>query len=180
MKKRSLWSRFWRGIEDFTMMPYLVRDPKTDKFVTIADFVCGALDAPQSPQAPRPDMLDRLEEMLAKEIAAAKPLPVPQPPLRVQILNEGAALTNGDRDADYGPPAINLACAGELKAVLRKYMKRRISPGELEALDQVCTKLGRAVTGPKAKRDTFVDGATYFAIAGEIALTTPVDSLPEL
>ncbi len=91
-------------------------------------------------------------------------------PVRVELLLEGAALTNGDRDADYGPPAINLACAGELKAVMRKHMRRDISPAEMEALDQVCTKLGRVLTGPKPKRDTYVDGATYFSIAGEIAL----------
>jgi len=101
-----------------------------------------------------------------QELAATEAQPV-----RVQILNEGAQLTNGSRDAEYGPPAVNLACAGELKAVIRKYMKRDIAPGELEAIDQVCTKLGRVATGVKPKRDTYVDGATYFAIAGEIALS---------
>ncbi len=65
---------------------------------------------------------------------------------------------------------MNLACSGELKAVFRKHMIRDLSPGELEAIDMVLTKIGRVATSPKPVRDTYVDGATYFAIAGEIAL----------
>lgn len=89
--------------------------------------------------------------------------------VRVSILQEGAKLTSGDRDADYGPPAINMAAAGELKAVFRKHMVRDISAAELEAIDMALTKLGRLATGA-AKRDTYVDCATYIAIAGEIGL----------
>lgn len=92
-------------------------------------------------------------------------------PERVKILEEGAKLTAGERDAEYGPPIVNLTCAGELKAVLRKHMRRDICHGEMEALDQICTKLGRIVTGPVVKRDNYVDGGTYFSIAGEIALS---------
>lgn len=90
-------------------------------------------------------------------------------PERVRILNDGAALTNGDRDDEYGPPANNMTCAGELKAVFRKWLARDIPPGELEALDMAMTKLSRLACG-KPKRDTYVDAATYIAIAGEIAL----------
>lgn len=91
--------------------------------------------------------------------------------IRVQILEEGAKLTSGDRDVSYGPPAVNLSCAGELKTVFRKWAQTAgvsISAGEQEALDQVMTKLARRATGT-AKRDTYVDGATYFAIAGELS-----------
>lgn len=91
-------------------------------------------------------------------------------PIRVQILNEGAALTNGSRDVEYGPPAVNMAAAGELKAVFRKHARRDISQAELEAIDLALTKLGRIATGAAPKRDTYVDCATYIAIAGEIAL----------
>lgn len=91
-------------------------------------------------------------------------------PVRVNILHEGALLTNGQRDKEYGPPGINLAAAGELKAVFRRHIRRQISAGEMEAIDAVLTKLGRLATGLEPKRDTYVDGATYFAIAGEIAL----------
>lgn len=92
-----------------------------------------------------------------------------EPPKRVQILHEGARLTNGDRDREYGPPAINMSAAGELKAVMRKHIARDISSAEMEALDMVITKLSRVITGVP-KEDTYVDGSTYFAIAGEIAL----------
>lgn len=90
-------------------------------------------------------------------------------PERVRILQEGARLTTGDRDKEYGPPAVNMSAAGELKLVLRKHIARDISPAELEALDMVLTKVSRVITG-NPKRDSYVDGAAYFAIAGEIAL----------
>lgn len=99
------------------------------------------------------------------------------PPLRVRILNEGARLTSGDRDAEYGPPAVNMAAAGALKAVFRAHMVRDISPAELEAIDMCLTKLGRIATG-RPKLDTYIDAATYLAIAGEIAL--PEDEAPAL
>lgn len=92
-------------------------------------------------------------------------------PLRVRILHDGAALTNGDRDAEYGPPAINMAASGELKAVFRRHLNREMSMAELEAIDMALTKLGRIATG-KPKLDTFIDCATYIAIAGEIAFST--------
>lgn len=90
-------------------------------------------------------------------------------PLRVEMLSEGIKLTAGSRDEEYGDPKINMSCAGELKAVLRKWAARDITPAEQEALDMVLTKISRVVTG-KPKGDTYVDGATYFAIAGECAL----------
>lgn len=90
--------------------------------------------------------------------------------VRVAILQEGARLTSGDRDADYGPPAVNMAAAGELKAVFRKHLRRDMSLAELEAIDMALTKLGRIATGPKPKRDNYTDCATYVAISGEIAL----------
>lgn len=95
-------------------------------------------------------------------------------PLRVEMLSEGIKLTAGSRDEEYGDPLINMSCAGELKAVIRKWAAREISPAEQEALDMVITKLSRAVTG-KPKGDTYVDGATYFAIAGEMALRAKDD-----
>lgn len=95
----------------------------------------------------------------------------PPKPERAKILEEGASLIAGKRDEEYGAPSVNLACAGELKAVLRKHMQRDISPAEMEALDQVCTKLGRIVTGRVAKRDSYVDMAGYAGLAGEIALS---------
>jgi hypothetical protein len=91
-------------------------------------------------------------------------------PLRVQMLHEGAKLTCGDRDVEYGKPSVNMAAAGALKAAFRAHLNREISPAELEAIDLALTKIGRMATGKKPKRDTYVDGAVYLAIAGEIAL----------
>ena len=90
-------------------------------------------------------------------------------PVRVDVLNEAARLTNGDRNADYGPPVVNLAASGDLKATMRQHMVRDITTAELEALDMVLTKIGRIITGPKPKRDNYVDAAAYMAIAWEAA-----------
>ncbi|CAH1666033.1 MULTISPECIES: DUF6378 domain-containing protein [unclassified Chelatococcus] len=91
-------------------------------------------------------------------------------PMRAALLRQGISLTCGSRDEEYGPPAVNLACAGELKRLIRRYAAREIGPAEQEALDMVLTKVARLVTG-QPKPDTYVDGATYFAIAGEVALS---------
>lgn len=91
-------------------------------------------------------------------------------PVRVGILQEGAKLTSGARDKEYGPPSVNMAASGALKKAMRDHMVRDISLAELEALDMVLTKLGRLITGTP-KRDTYVDAAAYLAIAGEIGMT---------
>lgn len=117
-------------------------------------------------------MIDMANARLYQEGKDLLKPPVDIRPVRVQILHEGAFLTNGERDAEYGPPAINLAASGELKAVFRRHIVRAISPAELEAIDMVLTKLGRIATGLSPKRDTYVDAAAYIAIAGEIALTS--------
>jgi hypothetical protein len=96
-------------------------------------------------------------------------------PIRSSILHEGIKLTCGDRDKEYGDPKQNMTCAGELKATIRRYMARDITPAELEALDMVLTKMSRVVTGA-TKRDTYVDGATYFAIAGEMAIRAQLET----
>jgi len=90
-------------------------------------------------------------------------------PERVLALEEAATLTSGDRNKDYGPPIENLTASGELKATMRRHMIRDLSTAEIEALDMVLTKIGRIITGPKPKRDNYVDGAAYMAIAWEAA-----------
>jgi hypothetical protein len=42
----------------------------------------------------------------------------------------------------------------------------------------VLTKMSRVVTGPKVKGDTYVDGAVYFSIAGEMALRASEEPKP--
>lgn len=118
------------------------------------------------------------EEWHEKDLVALWDDPVDEPklntPIRVEILREGEALTHGARDAEYGPPAINMAAAGEMKHLMRRHATRTLSPAEWEALDMVVTKLSRLLTGTP-KRDTYVDMAAYAAIAGEIALTPNSD-----
>ena len=89
--------------------------------------------------------------------------------LRGDLLREGVSLTEGDRDEQYGDPAVNMSASGALKAAFRAHMARDLSLAELEAIDMALTKLGRIATGA-VKRDNYVDCATYIAIAGEIAL----------
>ena len=99
-------------------------------------------------------------------------VPNSPPKERAAILLDAANLTDGDRNASYGEPSNNLACAGELWNVLIRYGTRTLSAAESEAVHQICTKLSRVVTGPVVTRDTYVDGACYFAIAGEAAVAT--------
>lgn len=89
---------------------------------------------------------------------------------RVRILETGAKLTSGDRDKSYGDPIKNLTLAGELKRLVRAHAARDLPAGEQEALDQVLTKIARCYTG-SYHPDNYIDGAAYFAIAGEIAET---------
>lgn len=102
--------------------------------------------------------------MNAKAVAARG-----KQPQRATILREALTLTTQAREAEYGPPRVNFACAAALKTAFRAHAKRDISPAEMEAIDMVLTKLGRIATGA-AKRDNYVDGAGYLALAGEIAL----------
>lgn len=96
--------------------------------------------------------------------------PAPEPMTkRESILREGLELTTSQRNVSYGPPTVNLTAAGEFKALFRKHLRREMTPGEMEAIDQVLTKLGRIATGSKPVRDNYVDGATYFSIAWECA-----------
>ena len=97
-------------------------------------------------------------------------------PIRASILDEARELTVSARQSEYGPPSVNFACAAELKTVFRKHAKRDITPAEMEALDMLFTKLGRIATGA-VKRDNYVDGAGYIALAGEIALAPSVSNV---
>lgn len=88
-------------------------------------------------------------------------------PVRVQLLTQAIGYTSHTRNKSYGDPQHQLACAAMLKQTLRQFVRRALPAAELEALDMVCTKLSRAVCGPHPGLDTYIDGAAYFAIAGE-------------
>lgn len=100
---------------------------------------------------------------MAKKIKSKLPSPK-----RVNLLNRGARLTGTDRNSTYGEPALNMKVQGELQRVINKYLVHKNVPGYEAALNSVAVKLARAVCGPVPGDDTFVDGAAYFGIAGEI------------
>ena len=93
---------------------------------------------------------------------------------RIDILQEAAFLTSNDRDHAYGEPIHNFSCIGALQKLYHDhYIKsvmrggREISAAEMSVINLIIVKLARLLGA--ARRDTYVDGAAYFAVAGEIA-----------
>lgn len=90
--------------------------------------------------------------------------------IRGDILRRGVEITEGSRNEAYGDPVTNLGLAGELKALCRSYaIPGNMTHAEVEAIDLVLTKVARVYTGRKRGKDTYTDGATYFAIAYEVS-----------
>lgn len=83
---------------------------------------------------------------------------------RAKILETANATTHGPREADYGTPAENMADIAAGWAVI---FRDGVTP-ERVALAQAWVKTCRALRSPD-KVDHYVDGAAYFAIAGEVA-----------
>lgn len=89
-------------------------------------------------------------------------------PTRIAMLLQGVEVT-GKKNQTFGEPLFNLSLAGAVKRMLRQNQQRAMSAGEEEALEQVITLICRAYSGDGFTAKTYVNGATYFAIAGEIA-----------
>lgn len=85
---------------------------------------------------------------------------------REQILADGAALTSGDRNRTYGPPAINLDLQMTLWNAYQTVAGIQHSAAHDAAMQHVFAKIARIATG-KLHRDNYVDLATYAAIAYE-------------
>ena len=83
---------------------------------------------------------------------------------RKEILETSISLTCGDRAAAYGEPRDNMA---DIAAVASVITGKALTGRDI-ALINVAIKLCRAKTSP-AKADHYIDGAAYFAIAGECA-----------
>ena len=86
-----------------------------------------------------------------------------EPTKRTEILREADGLINGDRQAHYGPPAVNFQRIADRWGMT---LGVKIEPW------QVCVmmadlKLARLAQGPH--RDSLVDGCGYLALAGELA-----------
>lgn len=86
---------------------------------------------------------------------------------RKEIMERGISLTTGDRNRTYGDPKINLDCQGELWDVYSRYAGEKHPPAHDAAIQHILAKLARIASNDIYHEDNYVDGSTYFAIAGE-------------
>lgn len=83
---------------------------------------------------------------------------------RSEILFEANDLINGERQSQYGTPEANF---GRISAMWSAYLGYEVAPHQVA----VCMALLKAARlSNESKEDSFVDGAAYFALAGELAL----------
>lgn len=83
---------------------------------------------------------------------------------RVDILQTAESLINGDREKDYGSARDNFTRIGNLWAEI---FGHPVTPEQV-ALCMNQVKVARLVVTPD-HRDSWIDGAGYFALGGEIA-----------
>ena len=83
---------------------------------------------------------------------------------RNDILKEAERLTSTDRNKNYGDPLTNHQRIADIWQVI---LGVPIRPDQV-ALCMVGVKLARLVESPQ-HMDSFIDGAAYMAIAGELA-----------
>jgi hypothetical protein len=83
---------------------------------------------------------------------------------RGNILDEAKRLIHTDRQKDYGHPLINHQRIAKLWSVI---LEKEITPAQA-ALCMAMVKAARLVQTP-AHEDSYIDGAAYFAIAGELS-----------
>ena len=83
---------------------------------------------------------------------------------RGEILKEAEHLTHGNRNSNYGEPLVNHQRIADIWSVI---LGVKVRPDQV-ALCMVGVKIARLVETPQ-HTDSFIDGAAYFAIAGEIA-----------
>lgn len=84
-------------------------------------------------------------------------------PNRLQILAEAMELTEGDRNVQHGNPYPNHDNIARIWSVI---LGRHIQPYEV-ALCMAGLKLARLAGNPD-NMDSYIDGAAYLAIAGEL------------
>jgi aminoglycoside phosphotransferase (APT) family kinase protein len=90
------------------------------------------------------------------------------------ILQSADSLTNGDRQAEYGPPAENF---GRIADYWNAYLAHHGWSGpQLHGADvaamMALLKIARMVESPR-KADTYIDASGYIALAGELAGVQP-------
>ena len=82
---------------------------------------------------------------------------------RGEILEEANKLTQTDRQRDYGTPRVNHDRIANLWSA---YLERPIT-AEQVAICLALVKISRTMQSKKI--DNYIDGAAYFAIAGELS-----------
>lgn len=83
--------------------------------------------------------------------------------VRTSVLCEATSLTNSDRQQQYGTPQQNF---GRIAAMWSAYLGIEVKPADAA----VCMALVKAARlANEHKRDSFVDGAAYFALAAELS-----------
>lgn len=82
---------------------------------------------------------------------------------RGKILSEAHRLTHGDRNKNYGKPLTNHQRIAGLWSI---YLEQEITPAQA-AICLALVKVARLIETPD-HLDSFIDGAAYFSIAGEI------------
>lgn len=108
---------------------------------------------------------DRLAEIEATRDAMASVSRAGEnAPTRAGILQEARALITGDRNKQYGEPVANHT---DIAAGWSVLLDADVT-AEQVALCMAWLKMCRTKTSP-GKRDSYVDGAGYIAIAGECA-----------
>lgn len=85
---------------------------------------------------------------------------------RGEILDEAKRLINNDRAKDYGTPRVNHE---RIAALWSPILGIQVTPSQV-ALCMTQVKISRLVQSPD-HLDSFVDGAAYISIAGELATT---------
>lgn len=110
--------------------------------------------------------IDRLQENVNfyKLRATAQSTEQDKQMLRGDILKEASRLTHGDRNKNYGDPLTNHQRIAALWSV---FLEAEVTP-EQAAIMLALVKVARLIESPD-HLDSFIDGAAYFAIAGEIA-----------
>lgn len=82
---------------------------------------------------------------------------------RVEILEQAIELTSNSRNETHGPAYLNHRRIADLWTA---YLEKSISPEQV-AICLALVKVSRSMHS--SVRDHYVDGAAYFAIAGEMA-----------
>lgn len=87
---------------------------------------------------------------------------------RHDILNEADRLIHADRNAVYGDPRSNHE---RIAALWSPILAMNVQPWQV-ALCMAQVKVSRLIETPDHE-DSYIDGAAYVAIAGELATETP-------